>query len=82
MNVTFDCGGWVCAFDGYNGNPIPLLENEERTGGITLNITVDPSNTLLHDIGIIVTYDEGYGLKGIPPRTKTSYIQFGVSYVT
>jgi hypothetical protein len=81
MNITYDCGNWTCAFDGYNGNPIPLEENEEYTPGITLNITIDPAK-VNHQVGIIVTYDEGYGLKSIPPQTKTSYIEFGVSYTT
>jgi hypothetical protein len=72
-NIAYDCGNWTCAFDGYNGNAIPLEENEAYIGGITLNITVT-SPDVNHPVGIIVTYDEGYGLSSIPPITKTSYI--------
>jgi hypothetical protein len=82
FSITSDCGGWACAFDGYNaGDPIPPLEENEAYT-ITMNITIDLSGSPKHNVGIIVTYDEGYGLKSIPPQTKTSYIQFGVSYIT
>jgi signal peptidase I len=81
MNITFDCGNWTCAFDGYNGNPIPLEENEEYIPGITLNITIDPAQPT-GQVGIIITYDEDYGLNGVPPKTKTSYISLGNTNVT
>jgi hypothetical protein len=73
--IEHDCGTWTCAFDAYNqGSQIPLEENEAYT--VRLNITVVPEPLKTHKIGIKVTYDDGYGLKGIPPKTKTSYIEF------
>jgi hypothetical protein len=83
MSVTYDCGNWTCAFVGYTaGRPIPLEENEGYIPGITLDITIDPSELTSHLVGIIVTYDEGYGLKGIPPKTKTSYISLSSTNAT
>jgi hypothetical protein len=73
MNITYDCGNWTCAFDGYNGNPIPLEENEAYIGGIKLNITIT-SPGVNHLVGILIRYDEGYGLSAIPPRNAASYI--------
>jgi hypothetical protein len=72
MNVTYDCGNWTCAFDGYDGKPIPLVENEAQD--IKLDIIADLSDPAAHLVGIIVTYDEDYGLSAIPPKTETSYI--------
>jgi hypothetical protein len=73
ISITYDCGTWTCAFDSYaQGSPIPL--NEKGVYPITLDITTDPTELTSHQVGIIVSYDDGYGLKGIPPKTKTSYI--------
>jgi hypothetical protein len=80
MSITYDCGNWTCAFSGYAaGSQTPL--NESGTYSITLDITTDPAEPT-SQVGIIVTYDEGYGLKGVPPKTKTSYISLSSTGVT
>jgi hypothetical protein len=79
--IEYDCGTWTCAFDGYNqGSPIPLEEKGAYT--VRLNITAVPDTLATHKIGIKVTYDDGYGLIGIPPKIKTSYIEFANPYIT
>jgi hypothetical protein len=76
MSIEYDCGNWTCAFDGYaQGSQIPLEENEAYT--VKLNITTKHDELEKHRIGIKVTYDDGYGLKGIKEKIKTSYIEFG-----
>jgi hypothetical protein len=72
MNVTYDCGGWACSFQGYTaGSAIPLVENESRT--LTLNITLGAAE-VNHLVSINTTYDEGYGLAAIAPLRETSNI--------
>jgi hypothetical protein len=82
MNIKYDCGNWTCAFSGYTaGTPITLAENGLYSP-LTLDITIDPTELTSHQVGIIVTYDDGYGLKGIPPKTKTSYISLSSTNAT
>jgi hypothetical protein len=81
LSIISDCGGWVCAFDGYaEGSQIQLEEGGIYT--VTMNITIDPSELSAHRLGINVTYDDGYGFKSIVPKSKTSYIIFDNPYVT
>jgi hypothetical protein len=80
MNITYDCGNWSCAFEGYTaGSPMPLEEKESRD--IKLNITIN-SPDVNHLVGILIKYDEGYGLSTIPPKNKTSYITITNTNVT
>jgi hypothetical protein len=75
MSIAFDCGNWTCIFDGYTqGSQIQEKEGEPYT--LTMNITTDPSELGTHQVGINVTYDEGYGLISMPPEAKTSFISF------
>jgi hypothetical protein len=72
MNITYNCGNWTCAFNGYTaGSQVPLNENQVFT--VTLNITLGAAE-VNHRIGINVSYDEGYGLAAIAPARKTSNI--------
>jgi hypothetical protein len=71
MNITYDCGNWTCAFSGTPVNQVPLEENE--VSPVTLNITIT-SPGVNHLVGILIRYDEDYGLAAIPPRNAASYI--------
>jgi hypothetical protein len=72
MNISYDCGTWTCAFSPIPGINVPLEENNAY--GVTLNITVGAPE-VNHSAGIIVTYDEGYGISAIARNSASSYIR-------
>jgi hypothetical protein len=83
FTITSDCGGvgWSCSFVGYTqGSEILLDMGELYT--VTMDITPNQADTNPHQVGIKVTYDDGYDFSTIPSQIKTSYITFGSSGTT
>jgi|GEM_PF-6662539 len=80
VSIDMDCSDWDCYFVGYTPNEEIYL-NSGDAYTVFMNVTISiPSTIGPKEIGIKVTYDDGYGLSCIQPETIDSLIKITIPY--
>ena len=77
ISFTRNCGTWSCSFSGYTeGTQVTV--NEGSSYAVFMDVTT-PSSMASANVGVTITYDDGYGLSCISSANTISLVNVTVA---
>lgn len=82
VSIDTDCSDWDCYFVGYApGEEMYLNLNSGESSTLFMNVTISATGIIgPKEIGIEVTYDDGYELSCVQPETVDSLVKITIPY--